>query len=173
MVSEESILVTLLRLVERLPMPPPAAGGRGCPRVYSDRLVLRALVVMIIKGLPTAHLLVSVVNQPTAEMRQVRALLMEQGRFPSRRTWERRLAVIPDRLPEQIAWLGRHLVDRIQPWQQEGRAAAIDSTVVRAHGGYGTRNTERRTSYRIPRLIPKPTGRNRAGMAGSMVGSCV
>src|SRR5262249_1761228 len=58
-----------------------------------------------------------------------------QGRFPSRRTWERRLAAIPDTLPAQIGCLGRHLVALIQPWTDCARAAAIDSTVLRALGG--------------------------------------
>lgn len=135
MVASDSILVTLLRLVERLPLPPRTTGGRGRPPQYSDRLMLKALVVMIIKGLPTVHLFWEVVHQPTNEMQQVRALLTEQGRFPCRRTWERRLATLPAQLPKQIAALGDHLVTLIQPWQQDGCAAAIDSTVLRAKGG--------------------------------------
>src|SRR5512133_1203250 len=50
-------------------------------------------------------------------------------------TWERRLNALPDRLPAQIGCLGRYLVARIQPWAHYGRAAAIDSTVLRANGG--------------------------------------
>src|SRR5215203_891219 len=36
------------------------------------------------------------------EMQKVRQLLFEGGRFPSRRTFERRLKALPEKLPEQI-----------------------------------------------------------------------
>ena len=68
-------------------------------------------------------------------MRTLRLLLTEQDRFPSRRTWERRLKAIPATLPAQIGCLGRHLLDLIQPWTTSGRAVAIDSTILRARGG--------------------------------------
>jgi len=134
MVGERSILVMLIRLVDRLPMPARPT-SRGRPRGYSDRLFLKALVIMVPRHLPTVHLLLSVLDQPTAEMRQLRALLTEGGRYPARRTWERRLAAIPATLPAQIGCLGRYLVDLLQPWQTRGRAAAIDSTVLHARGG--------------------------------------
>lgn len=69
-------------------------------------------------------------------MQQLRVLHTgAQGRFPSRRTWERRLATLPDTLPAQIGCLGRHLVTRLDPWADCGRGAAINSTVLRASGG--------------------------------------
>jgi hypothetical protein len=40
----------------------------------------------------------------------LRGLLTHEGRYPSRRTWERRLAALPDQLPAQIGPLGCHLV---------------------------------------------------------------
>jgi hypothetical protein len=42
---------------------------------------------------------------------------------------------MPDTLPGQIGCLGRALVVQLQPWLTCGRAAAIDSTVLRARGG--------------------------------------
>ncbi len=42
---------------------------------------------------------------------------------------------LPETLPARIGLLGRHLVALIQPWANCGRAAAIDSTVLRARGG--------------------------------------
>jgi hypothetical protein len=137
MIGQTSLLVTLVLLVDRLPLPPPPAKrGRGRPVTYPDRLFLKALVVMIVRHLHKVHELLTVLGQPTAEMRQVRALLaLPDGRFPARRTWERRLAALPETLPAQIACLGRHLVDLLRPWADCGRAAAIDSTVLRALGG--------------------------------------
>lgn len=135
MVANESVVVTLVRLVDQRPMPPPAAPRRGRPRVYSDRLFLKALVILVVKRLPTVPLLLAVLDQPTAEMQHLRVLLEEHGRYPTRWTFERRLADIPDTLPAQIACLGRFLLDRLQPWETSGRAAAVDSTVLRANGG--------------------------------------
>jgi hypothetical protein len=98
-------------------------------------LSLKALVIMIVRHLPTVHGLLAVLDQPTAETQQLRSLLTEQGRYPCRRTWERRLEAVPDTLPVQIGCVGRHLVALIRPREQEGRAAALDSTPLRAQGG--------------------------------------
>jgi hypothetical protein len=46
MIAPDSRLVVLLRLVDRIPMPAPEHYGRGRPPRYSDRLFLKALVVM-------------------------------------------------------------------------------------------------------------------------------
>src|SRR5262249_58922128 len=106
-------------------------GWRGGPAGYSDRLVLKALVIMLVKHLPRVHTLLAVLDQPTPEMQRLRALLMEQGRYPTRRTWERRLRAIPDSLPAQIGCLGRYLVDVVDPWAAASPLAAMDSTVLR------------------------------------------
>ena len=135
MVPENSVLVALVLLVDRLPQPAPEKRGRGRPRTYSDRLFLKALVIMIVKHLPQVHTLLTVLEQPTPEMQRLRRLLTENGGYPTRRTWERRLQALPATLPAQIGCLGRHLVDLLQPWSDGGRAAAIDSTVLRARGG--------------------------------------
>jgi hypothetical protein len=136
MIPQESLLVTLVKLVDRIPMPPPPAKRkRGKPKFYPDHLFLKALVIMIVRHLHHVHELLSVLDQPTAEMQTLRALLTEQGRYPCRRTWERRLKAIPSTLPAQIACLGGYLVTLIQPWANCGRAAAADSTLLRAKGG--------------------------------------
>jgi hypothetical protein len=133
MVSQDSLLVTLVQLVDRLPMPtPPQKRGRGHPQVYPDRLFLKAIVIMIVRHLHNVHELLSVLAQPTAEMRRLRDLVSEHGRFPARRTWERRLKAIPDTLAAQIGCLGRHLLDLNQPWRTSGRAVdAIPKVVYR------------------------------------------
>jgi hypothetical protein len=135
------LLIELLELIDRIPTPSVGqekkAGkrGRGRPVVYSDRLFLKALVIMIVKRLHRVHELLAVLEQPTLEMQQLRFRLCERGCYPSRRTFERRLAALPDTLPAQIGCLGRHLVSLIQPWIDGGRAIAMDSTVLRAKDG--------------------------------------
>ena len=135
MIAQEPLLVTLVKLIDRIPMPPPPKRRRGRPKFYPDRLFLKALVIMILRRLHKVHTLLAVLEQPTPGMQTLRALLMEKGRYPSRRTWERRLKAIPDTLPAQIGCLGRHLVALIRPWATHGRAVATDSTVLRANGG--------------------------------------
>ena len=136
MIEQDTLLVRLVRLVERLPLPPPSAKRpRGRPKTYTDRLFLKALVIMIVRHLHSVYELLSVLEQPTAEMQCLHSLLSEQGRYPTRRTFERRLKALPDSLPAQIGTLGRLLLNLIQPWANCGRAAAIDSTVLRARGG--------------------------------------
>ena len=172
MVPQDSVLVMLVRLVDRIPRPPPPTRPRGRPRIYSDRLFLKALVIMIVRRLTTAYKLLSVLAEPTAEMQTLRVLLREQDRWPCRRTFERRLATLPATLPAQIGCLGRYLVAAVQPWLAYARAAAIDSTVLRARGASGTRRTAQPASSRTPPSTPRPTGRSRAGMAGCTAGSC-
>ncbi len=136
MIAQRSLLVTMVLLIDRIPVPaPPAKRRRGHPYVYPDRLFLKALVIMIVRHLHRVHELLAVLNEPTAEMQALRALLVLDGHFPARRTWERRLKTIPGQLPAQIGCLGRYLVQLIQPWTTSGRAAAIDSTVLGARGG--------------------------------------
>jgi hypothetical protein len=99
-------------------------------------MIVKALVIMIIRRLYSAYSLLAFLEQETALTRELRSLLTdEKGRFPSRRTWERRLKALPDDLPGLIGALGRHLVHLIQPWDKRGRAAALDSTALRAKGG--------------------------------------
>jgi hypothetical protein len=134
MVPEPLFLILLVLLVDRIPLPP-RPKRRGRPTLDRDRLFLKALVIMIVRQLPRVHRLLAVLAEPTREMQRLRALLTEDGRYPTRRTFERRLKVIPDTLPAQIGCLGRSLVDLVHPWADGGRAAAIDSTVLRANGG--------------------------------------
>jgi hypothetical protein len=136
MMPQESLLVILVKLVDRIPMPPPPLKrGRGRPKFYPDCLFLKALVIMIVRHLHKVHELLSVLDQPTPEMQTLRALLTENGCYPSRRTWERRLKAMPNTLPAQIGCLGRYLVVLIPPGATSGRATASDSTVLRANGG--------------------------------------
>src|SRR5829696_4555906 len=112
MVPQASLLVALVDLIEKIPSPPDKGRGGtrgGRPPVYSDRLFLKALVIMLVRNVSTVGGLIAILERPTWEMRALRARLTEQGRFPSRRTWERRLATLPSSLPARIGCLGRHL----------------------------------------------------------------
>ncbi len=136
MVYREPFLVTLVKLVDRIPFPEPAKQrGRGRPKVYSDRLIVKALVIMIIRRLYRAYSLLTFLEQDTVLTHQLRDLLTENDQFPARRTWERRLKAVPDTLPGLIGCFGRYLVETLCPYAQSGRAAAMDSTALRANGG--------------------------------------
>ncbi|MGZ3353096.1 MAG: transposase [Xanthobacteraceae bacterium] len=132
MVSQTPLLMQLLALIDQLPLAASAV-RRGRPCVYSERLFLKAVVVMVLRHLPTVHALVAVLEQP--EMAAVRAALGEHEHFPTRRTFERRLKALPTSLPDQIALVGEHLMALLDPWAEGGHAVAIDSTVLPARGG--------------------------------------
>lgn len=138
MIPYDSVLVQLVSLVDRLPAPDHSTSSprRGRPFIYSDTLFLKALVIMTVRRLHKVGELLAVLEEPTHEMRSLRGLLSgPEGRFPCRRTFERRLRALPESLPERIGLLGRHLVALLKPWAKAGRAAAIDSTVLKARGG--------------------------------------
>ncbi|MBA3701337.1 MAG: transposase [Rubrobacteraceae bacterium] len=91
---------------------------------------------MLVRNLHTINELLSVLAQPTPEMQALRVLLSTEPsrRFPSRRTWERRLKTLPESLPERIGLLGRHLLGLIRPWASGGASRG-----ARQHGAQGTR----------------------------------
>jgi Transposase DDE domain len=136
MLRHTSILVSLVVLVDRLPWPAePTKRPRGHPKTYSDRLIVKALIIMISRRLYTAYALLAFLEQDDPLPQRLRPLLCEQGRFPSRRTWERRLAALPQSLPGLIGCIGRHLVTLLHPWARHGRAVACDSTPLATGGG--------------------------------------
>lgn len=53
MVDNASLLIALVQLIDVIPPPPPPPTGRVRPKVYSDRLFLKALVIMIVRHLST------------------------------------------------------------------------------------------------------------------------
>jgi hypothetical protein len=134
MVPQIPLLILLVDLIDAIPGPP-FERLRGRPPTYPDQLFLKALVIMLVRGVSTVDGLLAILEQPTAEMQALRERLTLNGRFPSRRTRERRLNGLPASLPARIACLGSYLVAHLQPWADCGRAAAIDSTVLHARGG--------------------------------------
>src|SRR5262249_6159239 len=78
MLRHPSVLVTLVSLVDRLPWPAePAKRSRGHPRMYSDRLIVKALIVMIIRRLYTVYTFLAFLDQDDPLPRQLRPLLSE------------------------------------------------------------------------------------------------
>jgi hypothetical protein len=60
------LLVILVKLMDQIPVPlPPPKRDRGHPKIYSDGLFLKALVIMIIRHLYKVHELPSILEQPT------------------------------------------------------------------------------------------------------------
>src|SRR5262245_4508363 len=147
-----SLLVTLLKLVERVPMPssrPPRGTGR--PTVESARRFLKAVVIMLVRPLPRVQAFVSGLNAPTAERGLVYARLPAAGHMPTRQTWERRLTALPHTLPAPIGSRGRGVGTRIAPCAPDGRAVAMASTVLRANGGVW------HTPHREQGVMPHPS----------------
>ena len=106
MIEQETLLVTLVRLVSRMPLVAvPKKRKRGRPTTDPNRLFLQASVIMIVRQLHSLHELLSVLSEPTAEMHTLRSLLTIDGHFPTRRTWERRLQALPATLPAQMVAL--------------------------------------------------------------------
>jgi hypothetical protein len=174
MVTNASPLVLLVSRVDHIPLAPPVGTVRGRPRRYSNRLFLKALIIMVMRHLASAHALLAVLEQPSPEKQQLRGLLMEAGRYPARRTFERQLATIPDTLPAQITCLSQHLLASIQPWDQMGRAVAIGSTVIHAFGGAVWHKRDRGEGQ-VPHtaIDTEAHWTNPTGTAGSTAGSCI
>jgi hypothetical protein len=126
-----------------------------------DPATARRYESLLRRHLPKVGTLLSVLDQDTPEMAELRALLTENGRYPARRTWERRLAAIPETLPAQVGLFGRALVWLLHPWRDCGRAAAIDSTLLRAPGGVW------RKKHRLAGVVPHTSIDTEAGWTKS------
>ena len=86
MIYQDSVLVQLIRLVDQIPTPqPPPRRPRGRPIFYSEKLFMKALVIMIVRRLHKDKVgeLLAVLEEESAQIREVRQLLFEGGRFPS------------------------------------------------------------------------------------------
>jgi hypothetical protein len=170
MLRYTSVLVSLVLLVDRFPWPPEATKRpRGHPKTSSDRLIVKALVIMILRRLYTAYALLAFLDQEAPLPQQLRSLLCEQGRFPSRRTWERRLAALPPHLPGLIGCIGRSLVTLLRPWAQQGRAVACDSPPLATGGGVWHKKP-REQGVIPPTSIDTEAGWRKSGWHGGWYG---
>jgi len=69
MITRDSLLVTLVKLVDHIPMPPPPPQqGRGRPKFYADRVFVKALIIMIVRHVHRVHELLTVLDHATPEM---------------------------------------------------------------------------------------------------------
>jgi hypothetical protein len=132
MITQDTVLVQLIRLLERIPSPPPPRRPRGRPIFYSEKLFLKVLVIMIVRRLHRVGELLAVLDEPTPEMRMMRELLREKGRFPCRRTFERSSKPCLGRFPSRSAAWDVTWWEVFMPWESKGRALALDSTPLRA-----------------------------------------
>ena len=171
---QTSLLVRLVRRIDHLPWPSaPVHRPRGRPKTYADRLILKALVMMIMRRLSTASAWLTFLEQDDTMARPLRPLLYAHGGFPTRRTWERRLAVLPQHLPGLIGCVGRHLVALFTPWTSHGRATAVDSTALKPSAGVWHKKHKAQGEMPHTALDTKRDGRSPGGTAGGTAGNCL
>lgn len=126
----EDALLLVLALIDKIDLPDKQQKiTAGRKQHYSDRLFVKAAVIMTMKRLNKVYELLTVVNEPTRTMQTLRTHLTLREKMPTRRTFEPRLTALSERLPQWIAHLGAFLVRLLDAWQETGRAVAQDSTV--------------------------------------------
>jgi hypothetical protein len=95
---------------------------------------VQAFVLMSLRRLDTADALLACLDPDDPLPQPGTPRLGAQGRCPSRRTWERRRAALPQSWPGRMGCRGRSLVTLLRPWARHGRAVAGART-RRATGG--------------------------------------
>ena len=72
MLHREPLLVTLVKLVDTIPMPQAGVKRkRGHLKEYTDRLIVKALVIMVIRRLYTAYSLLVFLNYHLQQARNI------------------------------------------------------------------------------------------------------
>src|SRR5215203_5374814 len=80
MITQDSVLVQLIRLVDRIPIPPPPPRRpRGRPLFYSERLFLKALVIMIVKRLHKVGELLAVLQEEAPRCKKCVSCSLKEG----------------------------------------------------------------------------------------------
>jgi len=108
MLLQESLLVTLVKLVDGIPIPALPTRGCGYPPVYPDRLLLQPLVIMMVLCWPMVKAFLTVLAEPTTEMPDVDidclcAFDPCDACLPLRCGLETGLLTMPDETPSQHA----------------------------------------------------------------------
>ena len=62
MITQDSVLVQLMRLIDRIPTSPPPH-PRGRPKFYPEKLFLKVVVIMIVRRLNRVGELLAVLNE--------------------------------------------------------------------------------------------------------------
>lgn len=76
MIPKVPLLVILVKLVDQIPFPSqPQKRGPGRPKTYPDRLMVKALLVMVIRRIYSASGLLAFLEQETVLTRKLRQLL--------------------------------------------------------------------------------------------------
>ena len=114
--------------------PPPPPQGRGRPKCSSDRRRLERVDQHDCPTLASRPASLTGLHQATPEPHTPRAALLEHGRYPTRRTWERRLQAIPSTWPAPSGCGGRHLGARLPPWATWGSSGGQRRSAPRATG---------------------------------------
>ena len=72
MLRHKSLLVSLVTTIDSLPWPnEPKQPKRGRPKRYSDRLIMKALLIMIVRRLYTAYALLAFLEQDDLVAKQL------------------------------------------------------------------------------------------------------
>ncbi|MCB8976427.1 MAG: hypothetical protein H6657_03260 [Ardenticatenaceae bacterium] len=69
------------------------------PYFCPERIVAKVLITMMVKRLYTAYRLLTFLEQESAVGQQFKGPLQIDGPFPSRRTWKKQLANLPQLMP--------------------------------------------------------------------------
>ena len=77
MITHDSVLVQLIRLIDRIPAPPRRPRGR--PLFYSERLFLKALVIMIVKRLHKVGELLAVLQEEAPRCKKCVSCSLKEG----------------------------------------------------------------------------------------------
>lgn len=131
----QSALLQILHKVDEQIVPELPPQGPGRLNTYPEALFLKALLLMTVLRLNKIYELLTTLEQNTPTMHALRAHLCHEDKLPNRRTFERRCARLTLRLPHLIARLAERILGCLDLFSQQGRAAALDSTVLRAKDG--------------------------------------
>jgi hypothetical protein len=133
---------------------------------------MKVLVIMIVRRLHRVGELLAVLEEPTSQMRMVRQVLCEEGRFPARRTLKRPLKALPAPrfASRSVAPGASSLVGLLGPWQKTGRALALESTPLRAKGGVWHKKKDKEAGRVAHSSIDTEAGWSKSGWPGWVYG---